>query len=238
MLRKPLASEFLQYLVRASAENGSGQLPSLNEISQELGVSVARLREQLEVARVLGLVDVRPRTGMRRLPYTFTPAIWQSLSYGLELNPAYFNAFADLRNHIEAAYWDQAVRQLSPQDQEELKSLMSQAWEKLHGSPVQIPHSEHRQLHLCIFRKLENPFVYGILESYWQAYEDVGLNLYTDYDYLEQVWSYHQRMVDSICSGDYAAGYRALIEHKDLIHYRPARDKLSTFNLKPATNEE
>jgi DNA-binding FadR family transcriptional regulator len=184
-------------------------------------VSVARLREQLEVAKALGLVEVRPRTGMRRLPYSFSPAIWQSLSYSLETDPQVFAAYADLRNHIEAAYWDQAVRRLGVEEHVELRSLMAQAWEKLHGSPIQIPHSEHRQIHLCIFRKLDNPFVYGILVAYWQAYEKVGLNLYADYTYLEQVWIYHQQMVDAICSGEYEAGYQALIEHKDLLHFRP-----------------
>jgi DNA-binding FadR family transcriptional regulator len=223
MLHKPLASEFLQYLLRASTANGACQLPSLNDISQELGISVARLREQVEVAKALGLVEVRPRTGMRRLPYSFSPAVWQSLSYGLVQNPALFQSFADLRNHVEAAYWDQAVCRLSGEDHSELQTLVARAWEKLRGSPVQIPHAEHRQLHLTIFRKLENPFVNGILEAYWQAYEDVGLNLYADYGYLEQVWAYHQKMVDCICSGDYAAGYRALIDHKDLLHYRPER---------------
>lgn len=223
MPRQSLSSEFLQYLAESALKNGSHQLPSLSEISVQLGISVARLREQLEVAKALGLVDVRPRTGMRLQPYSFAPAIWKSLSFGLAMNPALFNAFADLRNHIEEAYWDQAVRRLGPEDRAELHSLVSQAWESLRGNPIQIPHSEHRQLHLCIFRKLDNPFVYGILEAYWQAYENVGLNLYADYDYLEQVWMYHQKMVDAICSEDYETGYQALIEHKDLLQYRPVR---------------
>lgn len=229
MFHNALSSEFLQYLARTSADNGASQLPSLNDISQKLGISVARLREQLEVARALGLVEVRPRTGMRRLPYSFSPAVWQSLSYGLALTPGLFQAFADLRNHVEAAYWDQAVRRLSAEDHAVLQSLVVQAWEKLRGSPIEIPHSEHRQLHLCIFSKLENPFVNGILEAYWQAYEEVGLNLYADYDYLEQVWNYHQQMVTSICAGDYAAGYRALIEHKDLIQSRTVRSNRTVF---------
>jgi DNA-binding GntR family transcriptional regulator len=63
--------------------------------------------------------------------------------------------------------------------------------------------------------------VTGILEAYWEAYEAVGLNLYTDYDYQQKVWVYHQRMVDAIESGDYQAGYQALVEHKDLIYHRP-----------------
>jgi hypothetical protein len=59
------------------------------------------------------------------------------------------------------------------------------------------------------------------LEAYWDLYEAVGMNLYTDFNYLEQVWKYHQLMVDAICTNQIALGYQALVEHKDLIHQRP-----------------
>jgi DNA-binding FadR family transcriptional regulator len=197
------------------------RLPPLSKISADLGISISRLREQLEAARILGLVEVHPRTGMRRLSYNFLPAILPSLSYILEINPDYFKAYSDLRNHVEAAYWMQAVRQLSPADHGELQTLIARAWEKLRGNPIQIPHTEHRQLHLGIYKKLENPFVLGILEAYWEAYEEVGLNLYSDYANLQLVWEYHQKMVDAICRGDYEAGYSALLEHTQLLQYRP-----------------
>ena len=49
-------SEFLHYL--ASHKEAEDGLPTLAELSRELGISVATLREQLEVARALGLVEV------------------------------------------------------------------------------------------------------------------------------------------------------------------------------------
>ena len=218
-------SNFLNYL--ADNANGSGEdpndcfLPSINEISKDLGVSVASLREQLEVARALGLVEVRPRTGIRRLPYSFTPAIRQSLSYALVSDHSYFEAYTDLRNHVEAAYWAEAVTALTPDDHAQLIELVDTAWKKLRGTPIQIPHREHRLLHLVIFSRLENVFVQGIMEAYWDAYESVGLNVFADYNYLQEVWTYHQTMVDAICSGDYEAGYSALVEHKELLFHRP-----------------
>jgi len=217
-----LSSEFLQYLAAtAQGDNGKIRLPSLHEMSVELGVSVARLREQLEVARALGFVEARPRTGIRRLPYSFLPAVRLSLAYAMEIDRTQFEAFAGLRNHIEAGYWYEAVGKLLPQDMEDLKRLMDSAWDKLRGPQVRIPHGEHRQLHLGVFKRLENPFVNGILEAYWEAYEAVGLNVYADYDYLQRVWEYHQQMVDAICAGDQEAGYQALVEHKDLLYHRP-----------------
>ena len=75
MLRERLSidiSDFMRYL--AAHDGAEGSLPPLTDLSRELGISVAALREQLEVARALGLVEVRPRTGTRRLAYSFAPA--------------------------------------------------------------------------------------------------------------------------------------------------------------------
>lgn len=213
-------SEFLRYL--ASHPEADEGLPSLIQLSRELGISVAGLREQLEVARALGLVEVRPRTGTRRRPFSFAPAVNQTLGYALALDHSHFDKFAHLRNHIETAYWDEAVRQLTEADKQELRALIVRAQQKLHGNPVQVPHEEHRKLHLLIYRHLDNPFVSGILEAYWDSYEAVGLNMYAgSIDYLDEVWQYHARMVECICTGAYAAGREALVKHVDLLAQRP-----------------
>ena len=76
-------------------------------------------------------------------------------------------------------------------------------------------------MHLLIYRRLENPFVTGILEAYWHAYEAIRLNVFAGgYEYLQEVWKYHQKMVEAICTGDYQAGYEALIAHTDLLYQR------------------
>lgn len=212
-------SEFMRYLASGETREGD-RIPPLTEMSRELGISTASLREQLEVARSMGLVEVRPRTGIRRLPYTFKPAVVQSLIYAASIDPRAFDDFSDLRNHIEMTYWHIAVDLLSAEDQKELVSLIARAREKLAGEPVQIPHIEHRQLHLTIYKRLNNPFVTGFLEAYWEVYEAIGLDVYTDLAYLETVWNYHARMVDAICQGDYDTGYAALVEHMDLIYQR------------------
>jgi DNA-binding FadR family transcriptional regulator len=215
-----MTNAFLLYLASLDGE-GSVRLPPLNVLSDELGVSVSVLREQLEVAKAMGLVEVRPRTGIRRLPYTFSPAVIQSLSYALELNGDNFTYFADLRNQLEAAFWFEAVNLLTSKDIVELQLFLTRAWEKLLGTPVKIPHTEHRKLHLCIFSRLENPFVLGILEAFWAAYEAKGLNLYADYEYLHEVWKYHQKIVEAIADGDFNAGYNALVSHKDMLYHHP-----------------
>lgn len=217
----PDISEFMRYLAaHAEAEQG---LPTLNKLSQELDVSVASLREQLEVARALGLVEIKPgRGGTRRRAFSFTPAIRQSLSYALALNDDHFRKYSELRNHIESAFWYEAVQKLAQQDKDELQHIIARAWDKLHRTPIQVPHEEHRNLHLLIYNRLENPFVTGILEAYWEAYEAVGLNIFAGgIEYLQEVWRYHQEMVEAICKGNDKAGYEALVAHTNLLYHRP-----------------
>jgi len=209
-------SEFFTYLLRYS-ETKQEKFPALKDLSSELGLSTAKLREQVSVAKALGLVDVRPRLGIRPLPYSFTPAVDASLCYAIQRDPAYFEDFVDLRRYLEYAYFPRAVDLLQESDHKELRKLVLSAWEKLRGSPARIPHEEHRKLHLTIYNRLHNVFVTGLLEAYWDAYEAVGLNVYADLDYLEQVWTYHEQLAEAAINRDKSRGLDILREHFDLI---------------------
>ncbi len=193
------------------------EIPSLKDLSSQQGVSIAKLREQLSVAREFGFVDVQPRTGIALLPYSFTPAVGRSLSYALSLNRKYFEDFSDLRRHVEANYWHEAVSKLTPQDFQELQDLVERAVNKLESTPPQLPHQEHRELHTTIFGKLENVFVLGILEAYWDAYEEIGFSQYTGLEYLKRVWEYHRLIVNAIIEGNGDKGYQLFLEHMDLL---------------------
>ena len=221
MLRSAKTFNLLEYLANA-ATNGQGEhLPSLEALSAQYGVSISVLREQLQVARALGLVEVRPRTGIRRLPYSFAPAVQESLFYAMARDRRSFDQFADVRRHLERAYWFEAVEKLTGEDKAHLRSLVQRAEELLQGDPIRVPHAEHRELHLTIFRHVENPFVLGLLEAYWSAYEEVGLSRYTGIAYLKQVWEMHRRIVEAIAAGDFETGNQILNEHFALIDKRP-----------------
>jgi len=212
-------SELVCYLAEL-AKNGESRVESLNELSTKLNTSTATLREQLEVARVMGLVEIKPRKGISIKEYTLRPAVQQSVGYSIAVNPDNFNLFSDLRNHIEAAYWHQAVPLLTAEDHLLLTGLIAQARHKLESRPTQIPQYEHRQLHLTIYSRLNNPFVNGILEAFWEIYDAVGFGLYADLSYLQNVWNYHERIVKAIIAGEFAAGYQVLVEHNTLIRTR------------------
>jgi DNA-binding FadR family transcriptional regulator len=217
---KPLDSDLLNYIVEHHIHPGD-QLPSLTDLSAELGINVGKLREQLEVARALGLVEVKTRTGIRTRPYDFLPAIRVSLLFALARDKHLFEAFTELRNKIEMSFWYDAVVLLSDDDRAELRHLVETAKQKLSNTRfIQIPHAEHRKFHLTIFARLENPFVQGLLEAYWEAYEAVEMNTYADLHYWQEAWEYHQRIIDNIDQKNYIGALEAFIEHTRLLRTR------------------
>jgi DNA-binding FadR family transcriptional regulator len=192
-------------------------LPTLAEISTELKISVGKLREQVEYARQLELISVRPRVGMHREPFSFLPAVLPMILLSMATGEATFTQISQLRQALEIGLWDQAVSQLDSADIADLRTLIATANRKLNAQHIQIPYSEHRQFHLGIFRRLENPFVQGLLEAYWEAYEAAEITRYMRYEYWSNVWAYHAKIVDHVADGDFAAGREALIAHFNLL---------------------
>jgi DNA-binding FadR family transcriptional regulator len=209
-------SDLFQYLIDQGLVEGD-RLPALTELSEELEVSVSKLREQLELARHFGLVSVRPRLGIRREKFDFHPAVSTAMFFGLTTGEASFEQFSELRKTIETSMWSEAVQRLNSEDKAALQKIVRQAWDKLRGHPIHIPNGEHRALHLKIFSRLENPFVQGILKAYWDAYEAIELTRFADYQYWLDVWNYHEQIVEAICNEDFVNGRTILVEHFELL---------------------
>ena len=68
---------------------------------------------------------------------------------------------------------------------------------------------------MTVFKHLDNIFVIGILEAYWDLYEEVGINRYMDYSYLRQVWDYHSRILEHIKTGRFDNARRHLRNTRD-----------------------
>lgn len=221
MTQIDLGSDLLNYIV--SNYTPGDRLPTINELQQDshLGISVSKVREQLEVARALGIVEVRSKTGTRVKEFDFAPALRLSLFYAIARDLHFFELFAALRAHIEVAFWHEACESLTPDDLAEMRLCIKKARERLNDRWIGIPHIEHRDFHLGLFRRLDNPFVQGILSVYWDAYEAVELHRYADYDYLQRVWDYHERILDEICAGNFDAAKDAFIEHTKLLRHQP-----------------
>jgi DNA-binding FadR family transcriptional regulator len=216
MRLEKLDSDFLQYLIDNDVQPEE-KLPTLSDISDELNISVGKLREQLEQARALGLVSVKPRVGSRREAYRFDPAVLPSMLFALATEEATFAQVSQLRRGLEEQFWQEAVSKLLAEDVRNLQAIVAAAWAKLNGERIQIPFQEHRDLHLTIFGRIDNPFISGLLIAYWDAYDASELTRYQSLEYWQQVWTYHEHIVAAIAEQRFEEGRRILIDHFNLL---------------------
>ncbi|GAB4508748.1 MAG: FadR/GntR family transcriptional regulator [Anaerolineae bacterium] len=231
-----LGSDLLNFIIEQHFHPGD-RLPTITELQDEehLNISASKVREQLEVARALGLVEVRSRTGMRLKEYSFAPAVRLSLLFALASNPGHFHMFSELRNHIELAFWHEACTLLQEEDKLLMRRCVQEARKKLNSEWIRIPNEEHRTFHLTVFKRLQNPFVQGLLEAYWDAYDAVLLNSYAEYDYLQSVWDYHERILDAICAQAYDEAQTLFIEHTQLLRHQPRMQNIEENRLEEAS---
>ena len=169
---------------------------------------------------MIGLVKTEPRKGIQLLPYSFSPAVSKSLQAALLIDRTYFDQFFHLRNQIERMYFLDAVQTIQKEGLDVLKKIVQSANSMLNESNPRIPHIEHREFHLAIYREMNNIFVIGILESFWDMYEQAGLNLYEDLEYLKNVWNYHGKIVEEIEKRKFDKAYKTLVDHMELIYKR------------------
>ena len=221
MLRDQLLPSILQYIVdeelAGEGEGGLSRLPSMDELCRQLGISRGKLREQLIAAQAWGVVEMRPGDGTYVQPLDFYTPTRTLVMYSITRDRSNFNRFYALRTHLEIAFWVEATRKLTPEDRRALQEIIKRADERLGGYPVEIPHREHRNLHMLTFARLDNGFVQGLLNAYWDAYEAVGLHLYFDYSYYEEMWSSHRAIVDAILADQYEEGRDMLAQHFTLL---------------------
>ena len=216
--KRLIQSEFLDYLITNDIAPGDS-LPTLAEISDELGVSIGKLREEVACARADGIVSVKPRVGMRREAYDFLPGIIKSIGFALATGDAHFNQLSQLRKAVESSLWHDAIPLLTDQNISNLQSLIDSALRALASG--KIPHREHEAFHLGMFANIDNPFATGILRSYWTVYTDSEFNSYKPFSYWEEVWAYHQRIVDNIVAKSFEEARLLLIEHFNLLETTP-----------------
>ncbi len=194
----------------AEASKNEKEIPSIAELSGILGVSIANVREQLEVAKQLGFVEVRPRTGIQKKAFSLVPLINLGMNYGMRCESSLLDDYINLRAHLELAYWDEAAKNLNNDQLDYMQFLVEVAFRKLQRIPAIIPDEEQSEFHLSIFRPLANKVLINILEAYWELEDANGLKFFTDLDDMLAAWSKRQVIVDALRNKDAKKGKLAL----------------------------
>jgi GntR family transcriptional repressor for pyruvate dehydrogenase complex len=221
MAQTTLPYSVFEYIIEegcAAREQGKElKLPPMDDLAQTLGVSRGKLREELIAIQAYGIVEMRPGDGTYVRPFDFYTASKTLALYAIECDRKHFDQLYEVRIQLEFAFWERAARSLTQEDTDRLLHIIAVAEKKLNGTPVEIPHNEHREFHTIIFSRLDNEFASGILKAYWDAYEAVGLHRYFELSYYQSMWESHRKMVEAIVEGRYEDGKEVLTHHFTLL---------------------
>src|SRR5215475_5228244 len=75
----PRIAEDIQTLIRRERITAGGRLPTEQALADHFGVSRPLVREAIQVLRALGVVESRPRVGLRVLPFDPTTLLRQMI---------------------------------------------------------------------------------------------------------------------------------------------------------------
>ncbi|MBN2002089.1 MAG: FadR family transcriptional regulator [Anaerolineae bacterium] len=216
MTQNILTHELFEYILKEELVCDGDEptkLPPMGELADALGVSKGKLREELLAAQAYGVIEMRPGDGTYVRPFDFYTAIRPAVLYGIACDKRNFDRLYRMRAQLEATFWGQAVSTLTPEDLARLVAIVEHAERKLGSTPIEIPHREHRDFHLLIFSRLENPFVIGFLQAYWDGYEAVELHRYFDLSYYREMWASHRQIVQMLQQQQYQQGQEVLVQH-------------------------
>src|SRR4030067_3351252 len=98
-----MATDLLDHTAQQAREPGT-RVPPISGRSETLGIGPSKLREQIEVARALEFVEVRPKTGIRTREISYLPPLRLGLLSVLAQDPSRFEEIRALRTTLEAAH--------------------------------------------------------------------------------------------------------------------------------------
>lgn len=202
-----IAAQTLQRQILSCHYPAGAALPPQRELSVQMGVSRASLREAISMLEALGLLRSRPGKGvfvtagtrpspddLPAGPSAMSPAVIYQLRYVVE--PA------------NASLASQRRADLTPL----VASLGALRWALSAGDLVSAAQEDLR-FHLCLAELSGNPALLAIARQF-KAQLAFSLSLpFADRDNVWQTVDEHQAIVDAIAAEDCAAAQRAMQQH-------------------------
>lgn len=198
-------------ILHSSRESDVPVLPTEMDLSQELNVSRNVVREAAKVLASKGLIEIRPKTGMRIRPRRDWNLLDPDLlTWQFDIGPdeKFFHDLFDLRSVVEPAAAERAALRASENDIAELA-----LWYSRMESSVDDPEAHtaaDAQFHATIIAACQNEFLQQINKTY-------SLALHSSFRLTGQIpdgrantLKFHKPILDAIRSHDPVAARSAM----------------------------
>jgi DNA-binding FadR family transcriptional regulator len=184
-------------------------IPSEQVLAQELNVGRPALREGLRALETLGIV--RGRQGARRVLHSFDLApLVRHLTTSLAPTPESVHELLEVRRVLEVSFFPHVMSLFTREDIARLRFLADKMTEKAARGEVFL--KEDADFHAALFARIHNRVLTGLLEAFWELFEETSSETTTGSD-LPATARSHAQIVDAIESGDAALAAHQLNSH-------------------------
>lgn len=200
--RRPVLSEAVRKYIKRYILNNSltpgDLLPTEAQLAEDLGVGRSSVREAMKSLQSLGIVEVRRGEGFVVREWNLDPVL-ETLSYGIRFNKAAFAELLQIRIWLESATVAEVVRRITPQDIDELDSIMRE-WSDRFGTGEPWADLDER-FHNTLYQTLGNNTFTNLLNVFWRAFETVEETLIGETD-IRQEYRAHDTILEAIKARD------------------------------------
>jgi GntR family transcriptional regulator, galactonate operon transcriptional repressor len=227
----------LRIMQPRGADTGNA-LPTEMELSQELNVSRNVVREAVKVLASKGLVEVRPKTGMRIRPRSdwnlFDPDL---LAWQFEVGPdeKFFRDLYDLRSIIEPASAARAALRATHDEIAKLRECYRQMAIAAEDRDAHI--RADAQFHATIIAACHNELLEQINSTYWIALESAFRFTTQIQGGMAATLPVHKAILDAISRRD-PIGARTAVEQLMVEAVRDINYVMRFNNIRPYSEEE
>ncbi len=213
-LSRPTLTEAVrQYLMEFIINNGLGPgapLPPETRLVRDLGVGRSSVREAVKALQTLGFIEVRHGDGLYVREYNFDPIV-ETFTYGLRWDPTTLSELVQIRVWLEAAVIGDAVKQTNQERLRQLGAIL-ETWAGKVEAGQPYAEADH-QFHRTLYEALSNTTLIKLLDVFWIAFENVGIEgIKKDLDPVETLHD-HQAILEAVRAGDASLARRHLLGH-------------------------
>lgn len=222
MIRANRVVDGIQEMIQREAIPPGGRLPTEHALARRFRVSRPLVREALQALRALGVVESKPRVGLRVLPFR-PEAQFDALIPRIRTEEERAELY-ELRRLLEPAVLRLAARRARPAELDELERPLRVPLPRARAAAVREGLERDIAFHEGLWRLAGNRFVLGLkglLVRYFAALERGLLSVPA----LRRANAQHLAVVRALKAGDLLRAERALARNLDV--FRPDRSKLS-----------
>ena len=193
----------MRYISAHELHQGS-KLPSIRELADEWNTTPSVVRSALIKASMLGLIEMRPRSGsyVRAIDFSYIIS-WFALLFETTLllkHPNLLDLY-DLKTVLEAGMFHTAAQTRTPEDVFTLKKILLELSEKDHTKDRVEIVALDEQFHLTVARMTRNPLYEALLSAIQAMLREERLSQ----DFYEQHFNEqtedHRRLFEAVRDG-------------------------------------